>query len=203
MSSPLSNSSRFDSSVDDGSADTVVYAAVERGDAQALGILYNRHAGLVYAIAIKVLANKQAAEDLTQDIFVTLASAKQYNPRRGSLRTYLAVLTRSRAIDRIRSKGAATRKINRLQNLQSRSPTDNVPLEHVSQREQNHTLREALSQLSPEEQQILNMMYFEGLSQSAVSQALGVPLGTVKTRSRRGLIKLRQILGNHNLVDRS
>ncbi len=203
MSLPLSNSSSSESSVHKDSADTVVYAALERGDAKALGILYDRHAGLVYAIALKVLSNTQAAEDLTQDIFVMLANTKQYNPKRGALRTYLAVLTRSRAIDRLRSKGAASRKINRLQSLQSRSPTDNVPLEKVSQYEQNYTVREALCQLSTEEQQILNMMYFEGLSQSAVSQTLGVPLGTVKTRSRRGLTKLRQILGDSVLTDKA
>ena len=171
-----------------------MYVALQRGDTQALGILYDRHAGLVYGISLKVLGNTQAAEDLTQDVFVLLASGQQYNPNRGALRTYLAVLTRSRAIDRLRSKGAAHRKINRLQTQQNLSPSSNVPLEKVSQHEQNGTLRAALSQLSQAEQQILNMMYFEGLSQSAIAQNLDIPLGTVKTRSRRGLIKLRQIL---------
>lgn len=196
MSSPLFSSSRSNSasSVDDTQTDTALYTALRRGDSKALGLLYNRHAGLVYGIGLKVLGNTQAAEDLTQDIFVTLASSDRYNPNRGALRTYLAVLTRSRAIDRLRSKGAAHRKISRLQTLQSISPAQNVPLEQVSQHERNNTLQTALSQLSPEEQQILNMMYFEGLSQSAIAQALDIPLGTVKTRSRRGLIKLRQIL---------
>lgn len=196
MPSPLFNGSGPNSepSADEGKTDAAVYAAVQQGDTQALAILYNRHAGLVYGISLKVLRNTQAAEDLTQDIFVTLASTQRYNPERGALRTYLAVLTRSRAIDRLRSKGAAHRKINRLQVQQNLSPLSNVPLEQVSQHEQNDTLKAALSQLSAAEQQILTLMYFEGLSQAAIAQNLGIPLGTVKTRSRRGLIKLRQIM---------
>jgi len=197
MSPPLFNSSNPSSSASAGDeTDAAVYAAVCRGDSKALGILYDRHAGLVYGISLKVLGNTQAAEDLTQDIFVTLASTQRYNPERGALRTYLAVLTRSRAIDRLRSKGAAHRKINRLQVQQNLSPLSNVPLEKVSQHEQNNTLKAALGQLSEAEQQVLTMMYFEGLSQSAIAQSLGIPLGTVKTRSRRGLIKLRQLLAD-------
>ncbi len=198
MPSPLSNGSGPNSgpSADEGKTDAAVYAAVQQGDSQALGTLYSRHAGLVYGISLKVLGNTQAAEDLTQDIFVTLASTQRYNPERGSLRTYLAVLTRSRAIDRLRSKGAAHRKVNRLQAHQNLSPLSNVPLEKVSQNEQNGVLRAALDQLSQSEQQVLTMMYFEGLSQSAIAQSLDIPLGTVKTRSRRGLIKLRQLLAD-------
>ena len=196
MSSPLFNSSNPNSpaSAGDERTDAAVYAEVCRGDSKALGILYDRHAGLVYGISLKVLGNTQAAEDLTQDIFVTLASTQRYNPERGALRTYLAVLTRSRAIDRLRSRGAAHRKINRLQVQQNLSPLSNVPLEKVSQHERNNMLKAALGRLSKAEQQVLTMMYFEGLSQAAIAQSLGIPLGTVKTRSRRGLIKLRQIM---------
>ncbi len=194
-SSPDSGSN-LEPSANEERTDAAVYAAAQQGNTQALGTLYHRHSGLVYGISLKVLGNTQAAEDLTQDIFVMLASTQRYNPNRGSLRTYLAVLTRSRAIDRLRSKGTAHRKVNQLQAQQNLLSLSNVPLEKVSQQEQNGRLQTALSQLSEAEQQILNMMYFEGLSQSAIAQKLNIPLGTVKTRSRRGLLKLRQILVN-------
>ncbi|MGB7084582.1 MAG: sigma-70 family RNA polymerase sigma factor [Phormidesmis sp.] len=195
MSSPPSHHLDFERPPDDAAvSDAVLYSRMQQGDAEALGILYDRHAGLVYGIGLKVLTDQQAAEDLTQDIFVMLADASAYNPRRGALRTYLSILTRSRAIDRLRSRGAAARRVSRLQSQQVLAANKNLPLEEATKDEQAHTLTTALTQLSEKEQQVLHMMYFEGLSQPAISDKLDIPLGTVKTHSRRGLIKLRQIL---------
>lgn len=177
-------------------SDAILCAALKQGNADALGTIYDRHAGLVHGIALKVLKDTQAAEDLTQDIFLSLAKKHSYNPKRGSLRTYLAVLARSRAIDRLRTKGTSSRAINRLKRSQPQVPTDNRPLEQASQRETSKTVKTALSQLSAEEQQILQMMYFEGQTQAAIAQQMKIPLGTVKTRSRRGLLKMRKILSN-------
>ena len=84
--------------------DAQLYLALKAGQTAALGILYDRHAGLVYGIALKVLENPQEAEDLTQDIFLNFVKIGSYEPNRGSLRTYLAILTRSRAVDRVRSR---------------------------------------------------------------------------------------------------
>lgn len=175
-------------------SDALLCAALKQGNADALGILYDRHAGLVYGIALKVLEDTQAAEDLTQDIFLSLVKNNSYNPKRGALRTYLTVLTRSRAIDQLRAKGTSIRAIKRLKRSHAIHFPDNQPLEQASKQEVSKTVRTALSQLSPEEQQILQMMYFEGHTQSAIAQKINIPLGTVKTRSRRGLLKLRKIL---------
>ncbi|MGB3769134.1 MAG: sigma-70 family RNA polymerase sigma factor [Phormidesmis sp.] len=198
MPSPLPLSSQ-PPHTDNTVSDALLCAAMKQGSADALGMLYDRHAGLVYGIALKVLKNTQAAEDLTQDIFLALVKNNAYNPKRGSLRTYLTVLTRSRAIDRLRAKGTGTKAINRLKRSHPFSPgntTDNRPLEQASQQETTLTVNTALSQLSVDERQILQMMYFEGHTQAAIAEQMQIPLGTVKTRSRRGLLKLRKILSS-------
>ena len=180
-------------------SDDLLCAALKQGNADALGLLYDRHSPLVYGIALRALKDTQAAEDLTQDIFLSLVKNNAYNPKRGALRTYLAVLTRSRAIDRLRARGTRSRAVNRLKRshpLQANSSTENRPLEQASQQETRLTVETALSQLSDDERQILQMMYFEGHTQAAIAKQLDIPLGTVKTRSRRGLLKLRKILNN-------
>lgn len=181
-------------SAQDTISDELLCAALKQGNADALGILYDRHAGLVYGIALKALKNAQAAEDLTQDIFLSLTKSNAYNPKRGALRTYLAVLARSRSIDRLRAKGARAKATEKLKRSRPTPQTRNQPLEQASQQETHTAVQTALSQLSEEERQILQMMYFEGRTQAAIAQQMNIPLGTVKTRSRRGLIKLRKIL---------
>jgi RNA polymerase sigma-70 factor (ECF subfamily) len=174
--------------------DAELIVALSRGQTAVLGALYNRHAGLVYGLALSVLGDAQEAEDLTQDIFLTLAKGTTYDPQRGSLRTFLAILTRSRARDRLRSRNNARQTLQRL-NLDGQPETGtNAPLEQVFQQEQSQEVRTALAQLSDSQQQILRMAYYDGLSQTEIAKQLEIPLGTVKARARRGLLKLRQTL---------
>lgn len=176
--------------------DAELYLALKAGRDEAFGILYDRHAGLVYGLALKTLGNPQEAEDLTQDVFLHLARASTYEPSRGSLRTFLAILTRSRAIDKVRSRSKAREFLGQLQNSQDQDVTDSV-FAQVSRREQSEEVRAALAQLSDEQQQILQMAYYDGLSQSEIAARLKIPLGTVKARARRGLLKLRQTLTDY------
>lgn len=169
----------------------------------ALGQIYDRHAGLVYGISLKVLGNAQEAEDLTQDIFVRLAERANYDPTRGSLRTFLMVLTRSRAIDRVRSRQSTQRSKTRwqadyVQPTTMLSPSDiHSDIYSDSARdEQSQAVKAALAQLSEQQKQVLHLTYYEGLTQSAIAERLGVPLGTVKSYARRGLLQLRKILQN-------
>ncbi len=174
--------------------DAELIVALSRGQTAVLGALYDRHAGLVYGLALSVLGDAQEAEDLTQDIFLTLAKGTTYDPQRGSLRTFLAILTRSRARDRLRSRNNARQTLQRL-NLDGQPETAaNAPLEQVFQQEQSQEVRTALAQLSDSQQQILRMAYYDGLSQTEIAKQLEIPLGTVKARARRGLLKLRQTL---------
>ncbi len=173
--------------------DAALWLALKKGQTNALGTLYDRHSGLVYGIALKVLGNTQEAEDLTQDIFVKLTRSTAYDPQRGSFRTFLAILTRSRAIDRLRSRRVANAGLDRLQTSNLHPPV-NPPAEALDQAERTQAVQAALAQLSTSQQQILRLAYYEGLSQSTIAEQLDTPLGTVKTHSRRGLLKLRQIL---------
>jgi len=176
--------------------DSELFLALRAGQTSALGALYDRHAGLVYGLALKVLNNPQEAEDLTQDIFLNLIKAS-YAPQRGSLRTFLAVLTRSRAIDRVRSRNRAVDFLERARPGMNQEVAANSPFDQAAQAEQSQEVQAALAQLSNEQQQVLRMAYYDGLTQVEIADRLAVPLGTVKARARRGLIKLRQTLTDY------
>jgi RNA polymerase sigma-70 factor, ECF subfamily len=173
-------------------SDAELYLALKQGQTDALGILYDRHAGLVYAIALKMMKNAQDAEDLTQEVFLQLAKTP-YDPRRGSLRTFLVVLTRSRSLDGLRSRQRAQTSLQHWQ-VQLQPDLADVSLERLYREECVQEVQTALAQLSDEQQRVLRLAYHEGLSQSAIAEQLGSPLGTVKAWARRGLLKLRQSL---------
>ena len=177
-------------------ADADLFFLLQNGQTDTLGILYDRHAALVYGIAFQLLGNTVEAEDLTQDIFLILTNKCSYDSKRGALRTYLAILTRSRALDRLRVR---SRNQQRLRN-QSSNENDKVlsksPIEDISQLERSQEVQRALQQLSSKEQEVLKMAYYQGLSQSEIATRLNTALGTVKSRSRRGLLKLRQNLSD-------
>ena len=177
--------------------DAQLYLALKAGQTAALGILYDRHAGLVYGIALKVLENPQEAEDLTQDIFLNFVKIGSYEPSRGSLRTYLAILTRSRAVDRVRARSNTRELLKKWGHSREEETATDSLLEKVSRSEQSQEVKAALAQLSDEQQQILRMAYYDGLSQSEIANQLEIPLGTVKARARRGLLKLRQALTDY------
>lgn len=182
---------------DDRSDDLTQWLQLQGGQVQALASLYDRHAGLVYGIALQVLGNPQEAEDLTQDIFIRLADRQRsnYDPKRGSLRTFLAVLTRSRAIDRLRSRRSRIAAIDKVQNQLEVQQTPVDPLlSSVGAAETKAEVQQALSQLPDNQQKVLRLAYYEGLSQADIAEQLGEPLGTIKARARRGLLKLKQIL---------
>ena len=192
----MSESSDYPEQPVSNQTDADLYLALREGQTAALGILYDRHARLVYGLALKTLANPQEAEDLTQDIFLNLTKSTSYDPRRASLRTFLGILTRSRAIDRIRSRSTALSNLERLK-ADHTSDTSQSPFDHAFQSEQSQEVKTALAQLSESEQQLLQMAYYEGLSQSEIAERLSIPLGTVKTRTRRSLLKLRQTLTDY------
>ncbi|MGB3787349.1 MAG: sigma-70 family RNA polymerase sigma factor [Phormidesmis sp.] len=180
----------------DSRTDVELWTALCSGETVALGHLYDRHAGLVYGVSLNMLGNAQEAEDLTQDIFVKLVERKNFDPARGSLRTFLMMLTRSRATDRLRSRQSARRSQQRLRANYLTSSLANVDpaAQNVIESEQSETVRSALSRLSAEQRQALHLAYFEGFTQSDIASHLDTPLGTIKARTRRGLLKLREIL---------
>ena len=175
-------------------SDADLFLLLQKGQTNALAILYDRHAALIYGIALRFLGNSAEAEDLTQDIFLILNGKCSFDPKRGTLRTYLAILTRSRAMDRLRSR---TRKQKKLRNSplnENAKVVSDIPLESMAQLERSQSVQLALEQLSIQEREVLKMAYYQGMSQSEIAQQLNIALGTVKSRSRRGLLKLRQAL---------
>jgi len=191
---PVSMQPESASSAPDNQSDAALYQMVQAGELHALGQLYGRHAGLVYGLALKVLNNAQEAEDLTQDIFLTLTRTASYDPKRGSLRTYLAILTRSRAIDRVRSRKTSRGVLHRMTSGNDEDMTASSPMDALFQQEQSQEVRMALGQLSESQQAVLRKAYYEGMTQAKIAEQLQLPLGTVKARARQGLIKLRQAL---------
>lgn len=174
--------------------DVELFYALKAGKSSALGILYDRYGSLVYGLALKVLGNSQEAEDLTQEIFLTLWRNGTYNPARGSFSSYLMILTRSRAIDKLRSRGTRLKLLDRWSQTLVMQPVSPTPFEQADLNERSQYVRDALTQLPEKQRQVLLMAYYEGLSQSEIAKKLDIPLGTVKTWARQGLLKLRNTL---------
>ncbi len=156
----------------------------------ALARLYDEHAPAVHRLAFSLLFQRQEAQALTHDVFLRLQRGG-FNPDRGAIRHYSLLLTRSMGINRIK-KRRNRRRI--LENFRPRhGQHDPIDLQAVEARV---SLERALAELSPREQEILTMTYREEISQSAIAASLQMPLGTVKTISRRALLKLRDALSS-------
>ena len=172
--------------------DADLFSQLQNGQTDILGVLYDRHAGLVYGIALKLLSNTAEAEDLTQDIFLSLTRKSSFDAQRGTLRTYLAILTKSRALDRLRARTRQQQKLRDQASNENVRVVSEAPMAEITQSERSQEVRSALEQLSTKEREVLEMAYYQGLSQSQIAERLNIALGTVKSRSRRGLLKLRQ-----------
>ncbi len=181
--------------INEQSTDLEIFLAIQAQQVKALDLLYDRYSKLVYSTAIAILNNVEEAEDVIQEIFLRLWQHSEiYQPHRGSLSGFLITLTRSRALDRLRSRLASQQKLQRIQTLSDCVSHYNPPLEFVTLEERSHKVREALQQLSPNDRQLLENAYYAGLSQSEIAARDGIPLGTVKSRARQALKKLRSLL---------
>ena len=175
-------------------SDVELYRNLQAGKKSALGQLYDRYATLVYSLALRILTNPQEAEDLTQEIFLTLWRRQTYNPDRGSLSSFLITLTRSRAFDRLRSRSSKHKLVDRCGQMISTSALLPTPVELASVQERQEQVRQALDELPQKHREVLEMAYYQGLSQSEIAKQLDKPLGTVKTWARKGLLQLRENL---------
>ncbi len=170
-------------------------AAVSDGDKTAFTQLYDRHVPMVYALCLKIMRRESDAEAVVSDVFLEVwRKPGNFDTSRGSFRTYLLTLTRSRAIDRWRA--AATRLKKTLEAsvaVESRSHQfeEFEPSHVVQTRERSVAVREAIQQLDEPQRETLRLAYFEGLTHREISERLDMPLGTVKTRIRHGLQRLR------------
>ncbi|HTL27900.1 MAG TPA: sigma-70 family RNA polymerase sigma factor [Tepidisphaeraceae bacterium] len=188
---PLTLGSR--ASVSSSERDLALLRAMAEGDAAAFGQFYDRHAGLVFALCLRILHNRAEAEDLMIDIFYELWNRiGRFDATRGSPLTYLTMLARSRAIDRKRSLASSGKNEPIVD--ESDAATSETPLDDALTGERRRIVRQALRELDPAQRQAIESSFYDGLSHSEIAAKLNKPLGTVKTSIRQGLIRLRDSL---------
>ena len=178
-------------------AEVALLQKVARGDRRSFEELYQRFSGVLFSTAYRVLNNQEAAEDVLQDVFVQIwEKAPLYDPARGKPMTWAVTLTRNKSIDRLRS----TQRRSRLQDdFQRESDSfeqfdDRNSFELVSAGETNALVREAMKKLSVDQREAIELAFFSSMTQIEIAERLGEPLGTIKARIRRGMMRLRELL---------
>lgn len=182
------------------SKDVELLARIAAGDERALGELYDSTSALAFSLAMALLRDAADAEEAVGDAFAQIwRNARDFNESRGSLQAWVTTVVRSRALDRLRARrrtervvlGASEIAPDLHQTTEDSAPTPDVATESA---EQGKQVAAAIAALTPAQQEALRLAYFEGLSQSEIAERLREPLGTVKTRMRTALIKLRDML---------
>lgn len=176
------------------SADELV-ALVARGDERAFEQLYDALVATVHGLALQVVRNPAHAEEVTQEVFVEVwRTAARFDPSRGSVRAWVATMARRRAIDRVRAAQAATERDVRIGSASMERDTD-LTLEAVEVRFEKQQVRRCMGGLTELQREAVTLAFYRGHTHREVAGLLDVPLGTVKTRLRDGLIRLRDCMG--------
>jgi RNA polymerase sigma-70 factor, ECF subfamily len=178
-------------------ADETLVERVRARDAEAFAGLYDRHADLIYSVALRVLADPALAQDAVQDVFLRLWRAPEaYDPARGKFVSWLVSVARNRAVDEVRMRGRRrTREIG--ENSSVDDPPDGKaedPQLAVQVQADRLAVRRALDVLPAEQRRAIELAYFSGLTQQEIAERTGEPLGTIKTRTRLAMRKLRAAL---------
>ncbi|HEU4588056.1 MAG TPA: sigma-70 family RNA polymerase sigma factor [Gemmatimonadales bacterium] len=180
--------------------DRELVARAAAGDERSLAALYDRYGVVLYAVAYRIVGQRADAEEVVIEAFAQAwRDAARFDGRRGSVAAWLTTIARSRALDLVRARGrrervaegAAQADDHSMPGISGAQPD---PSDSVEEIERRHHVQLALELLSPGQRQAIELAYFEGLSQSEIAERLGEPLGTVKTRMRLGMQKLRDAL---------
>jgi RNA polymerase sigma-70 factor (ECF subfamily) len=174
---------------------TALLQQISQGDQPAFAALYNATRSLVYGLAVRILRDPSAAEDVTIEVYQQVyQQAGQYTSDRGTPSAWMLTLTRSRAIDRLRQHTLRQQRESTLDAIACTSPLPD-PEASSAANELRHAIRKALATLCKEQRQVIESAYYAGLSHREIATQLGQPLGTVKTRIRTGMTTLRAQLG--------
>jgi RNA polymerase sigma-70 factor (ECF subfamily) len=167
----------------------------EEGHEESFSRLYDLYAPLLFGLACRILGRKNDAQDALQEVFLQVwRKAADFDASKGSARTWLIVLARSRCLDRLRRKGRAEGRESPLREGAGEPAEAAVGTRGLELSEAGLAVRQALAELPEPQRQAIEASYFDGLSQSEIAQKTGEPLGTVKTRMRLGMLKLMDLL---------
>jgi RNA polymerase sigma-70 factor (ECF subfamily) len=174
---------------------TALVVRAAQGDQTALATLYDETSALVYGLALRLLRDQSAAEDVTIDVYAQVyRQVSSYDAHRGTPSAWLLTLTRSRAIDRLRQEAPRQAREAPLEPTRRLPSLTTGPEERSATTELRRLVQRVLALLPPEQRQVIELAYYAGLSHSAIAATLGHPLGTVKTRIRTGMMLLREAL---------
>jgi RNA polymerase sigma-70 factor, ECF subfamily len=181
-------------------ADGELVARAAQGEERAIATLYDRYGAVLYAVAFRIVGQPADAEEVVLEAFAQAwRDAARFNADRGSVPGWLTTIARSRALDLVRARArreriTASAAAERLDSPLAMGEVGLDPGGALDQDERRRQVRQALEALSPPQRQAIELAYFEGLSQSEIAERLQEPLGTVKTRVRLGMQKLRESL---------
>ena len=176
-------------------SDVELLNAIAECDEAALACLYDRHRLILFSLLLRILNSREEAEDVLQQVFLQIwRQAGDFEERRGQPLTWMIILARSRAFDRIRALAARQRLAASAAHETAEGVSDAAT--YALESERRKIVAWALAQIPDEQRRTLMLAYFEGLTQSEIAAQLGTPLGTVKTRMRSGIIRLRELLAD-------
>jgi RNA polymerase sigma-70 factor (ECF subfamily) len=175
-------------------SDEDIVDLLARARPEGIEVLYDRHGRLAYSVALRILGDPAAAEDVVQEAFMSIwRRSATYRPERGSLRSWVCTIVRNRAIDGLRGRAGRARQDLPIEAAPAR-PELGDTWDAVAAELERQDVRRVLDRLPAEQRQAIELAYFGGYSQSEISSLLHVPLGTVKGRTRMAMAKLRSAL---------
>lgn len=173
----------------------VLMSEIARGDQEAFASFYDQTQRLVFSLALRILHDQGLAEEVTSDVFMQVwRQAANFETMRGTPLSWLMTIARTRSIDRLRASAYLRQESELLDTVAEQPATSLSPEKASLYREQQQLVRTALRQLSPDQRRLIETAYFEGLSQSELAEKFALPLGTVKTRVRSGMMILKKQL---------
>jgi len=174
---------------------------VHDGDVRAFEVVFDRHAPAAFSLAYRMCGRRAAAEDIVQESFLSLwRSASGYDPRRGSVRSWVLSVVHNRAVDAMRRVGAKAGRDVPDEGIAERLPAAETTDAEVERRDDARQVRTALDELPPDQRQVIELAYFGGFTHTQIAEMLDLPPGTVKGRMRLGLTKMRFFLGEESRV---
>jgi RNA polymerase sigma-70 factor, ECF subfamily len=174
-------------------ADEELMPLIGDKDPEAFAVFYDRHGGVAFSLAYRIVGERAAAEDVTQEAFISIwRSGARYDRTRGSVRSWMLGIVRNRAIDLLRSKAGRAPKLDfDDDSILEQRPAAELTEDEALRQETAEEVRGAIGGLPGEQSRVIELAYFGGFSHSEIAKMLGVPLGTVKGRMRLGLEKIR------------